>query len=203
VDGYRWYQNGTKLIPSSDPKFRKVHFSIVLLSGRDLRFKCHAYFLLDSKRNNQVLIHYLGDENVAVSFPHGHSKCESRLFYRTCPSVLTKLASVPDLPANVYKNSISSSVCASEFQSTHLPRNSRQIINLQQKKRHNSHLTHDAIYNLHELAYDLGDFVKLIKAFPDLVVVCGFELVLKELELVLQTQSDSPQLLSYDTTFQL
>ena len=203
MDGYRWYQNGTKLIPNSDPKFRKIYFSIVLPSGRDLRFKRHAYFLMDSTRNNQVLIHYIGDESVAINFPHGHSKSENRIFHRTCPSVLTKLASVPDLPANVYKNSISSSACAPEFQSSHLPRNSRQVINLQQKERQKSRLTHDALYNLHELAYDLGDFVKMIKTFPDLVIVCGFDTVLKELELVLQAQFESTQLLSYDTTFQL
>ena len=52
VDGYRWYQNETKLIRSSDPKFQKIYFSIVLPSGRDLRFKHHAYFLLDSMRNS-------------------------------------------------------------------------------------------------------------------------------------------------------
>ena len=43
-DGYHLYQNGTKLIPSGD------YFSIVFPSRRDLRFKHHAYFLLDSTK---------------------------------------------------------------------------------------------------------------------------------------------------------
>lgn len=85
--------------------------------------------------------------------------------------------------------------------SSNLTRNSRQIINLQQKERQKSHLT--ALYNLHELAYDLDDFVKIIKTFPDLLVICGFKIVLKELDLILKAQSELPQLLSYDTTFQL
>lgn len=62
-------------------------------------------------------------------------------------------------------------------------------------------LTHDALYNLHEMAYDIEDFVKVIKTFPDLLVICGIKVVLKEFNLVLQAQSEAPQLVSYDTTF--
>ena len=40
-----------------------------------------------------------------------------------------------------------------------MPHNFRQIKNLQYKERQKSRLTHDAIYNLHELAYDLDGFV--------------------------------------------
>lgn len=132
VDGYRWYQNGTKLIPSSDPKFRKIYFSIVLPSGRDLKFKRLAYFLLNDK-HKRVLIHYTGDSDVAVDFPHGNSKGDQK-FFRTCPSVITKLASVHNLPSNVYKKCISTGSCLPEFQSNLMPRNYRQIITKSAKK---------------------------------------------------------------------
>ena len=167
-----------------------------------MRFKRHAYFLLDPKRQNKVLIHYVGDESVAVDFPHGNSKSGNHIYRRTCPSTLNQLVSIPDLPSNVYKKVVSS--CSSQLPSSHLPRNTRQVINLQQKERQKVRLSsHDALYNVHELAYDLDGFVKVIKTFPDLTIVCSLDVMLKELDLVLQTQSTNTQLLSYDTTFQL
>ena len=83
------------------------------------------------------------------------------------------------------------------------PRNSKQIINLQQRQHQKSRLTHDAIYNLHELAYDLDGFVKIITTYPDLVVVCGLDSITKHLDNILMADSENSQLLSYDTTFQL
>jgi len=76
-------------------------------------------------------------------------------------------------------------------------------VNLQQKERQKSRLTHDGLYNLHELAYDLKPFVSSIKTFPDLLVVCGHTSLAVELNTLLQTETDYTQLLSYDTTFKL
>ena len=93
ADGYRWSQNGTKMIPKHDPKIRKVYFVALLPNGNDNHFKKHAYFLLDFDKAevvNVVLIHYVGDESIAVDFPHGNSKSGMN-FYRTCPSVLSKI----------------------------------------------------------------------------------------------------------------
>ena len=47
-------------------------------------------------------------------------------------------------------------------------------------------MSHDALYNVHELAYDLNGFVKIIKTYPDLVVVCGLDVVAREMNNVLQ-----------------
>ena len=65
-------------------------------------------------------------------------------------------------------------------------------------------LTHDALYNLHELAYDMNEFFQ-IATFPDLVVICGLKPMLKEINRLLQLSGMKSyhQLLSYDTTFQL
>ena len=76
VDGYRWYQNGTKRIPNSDPKVKKIHFSLSLPSGNTILFKKCAVFLLDTskKAGKCVLLHYIGDDSLAIDCPHGSSK---------------------------------------------------------------------------------------------------------------------------------
>ena len=203
VDGYRWFQYGTKLIPRREPIFRKMHFVSVLPSGQDKRFKRQAFFLIDAKQPRKaVLLHYLGDETIVIDFPHGNAKTD-QVFHRTCPSVLTDLASIRDHPGIIYKNAISSSGCPTEYQPALMPRNSRQVKNIQNRVRQKSRLTQDALYNIHELAYDLDGFVKTITTYPDLVVICGHDRVIRELDSVLHLVSDCPQLLSYDTTFQL
>ena len=73
---------------------------------------------------------------------------------------------------------------------------------MRMKMRQKFRLTHDALYNLHELAYDLDGFVLKISTYPDLVVVCAMKSMVVEMEGVLQSRA-VPQLLSYDTTFQL
>ena len=51
---------------------------------------------------------------------------------------------------------------------------------MQYIERQKSRLTHDALYNLHEVAYDLGGFVKRIVTYPDLTVVFGDSQILQE-----------------------
>lgn len=207
VDGYRWFQYGTKKLPMKEPVIKKVYFATVLQSGTsayDKRFRRQAFFSLDDNDAAAVLVHYLGDESIAEDFPHGNSKCDSdRPHHRTYPSSLAKYSSVDDLPCNVYKKAISRCDCPQPVISAYLPKNSRQLTNLQQKERQKSRLTHDGLYNLHELAYDLNGFVKIMTTYPDLVIICGLTELIKELDMVLQLESERPQLLSYDTTFQL
>ena len=77
-----------------------------------------------------------------------------------------------------------------------------QICNNFTKQR----LSHDALYNLRELVYDLNGFVHKVITYPDLIVVCGNKTVLKECNRLLSLsyqQINDPQLMSYDTTFQL
>ena len=68
------------------------------------------------------------------------------------------------------------------------------------KHRQRFRLSHDALYNLHELAYDLEGFVLKICTHPDLVVVCALKNMVIEMESVQQSNAPS-QLLSYNTTF--
>ena len=72
-DQYRWFQNGSKRIPKSGSVVQKIYYVCVTPNGNNATFKRLAYSLLDDT-NNFSLIHYLGDHNVAVPFPHGNSK---------------------------------------------------------------------------------------------------------------------------------
>ena len=152
MDGYRWFQYGTKTIPRSEPVIRKLHFCCVIPTGHNKGFRRQALFLLHDKQPQKaVLLHYLGDESVAVDYPHGNCKGDSNQVFRcTCPSVLADLSSTHDLPSNVYKSAISKPMedCPPALQATYMPRNLRQIKNLQYKERQKSRLTHDAIIQL-------------------------------------------------------
>lgn len=165
----------------------------------------HAYQLLPPNNTNVVLIHYIGDEKAAIPHAHGNAKRETgRAHIRTCPSVLRSLEEECKVTstAKAYRNRITQVPPP-----THLPvkqpRNTTQVKNIRSKILRRQRLSHDALYNLHELAADMPDFIHVIRTHPDLVCVCGQKALLQELDRLLLVSSPSPQLLSYDTTFQL
>ena len=82
------------------------------------------------------------------------------------------------------------------------PRNMKQLCNLRYKHLNQTRISRDALYNKHELAYDIPGFIRKITTYPDLVGICGLQEILEEANKVLQLKSPS-QLLSYDTTFKL
>lgn len=84
-----------------------------------------------------------------------------------------------------------------------LPRNKKQVSNMQAKGRQKLRLSHDALYNVHELAFDLDNFIHKINTFPDLVIVCGLKVMLRKINRIIQLHHNPPILFSYDTTFQL
>ena len=83
------------------------------------------------------------------------------------------------------------------------PRNTKQVNNIRSKLLEKHKLSHDALYNLHELASDVPDFVWSIHTHPDLVCVCSNKRFAEELGRMLQIDFSSLGLLSSDTTFQL
>ena len=117
--------------------------------------------------------------------------------------MLRELQQATKSPSVVYKKHVSLCRCSLEHQPVLVPRNSKQVSNMQALQRQKIRLSHDAMYNLHEVAYDIPDFVHKIVTHPDLVIVCGIKSVLKECNILLGLQLSFPQLLSYDTTFQL
>ena len=190
-------------MPTGIPVVKKVYAVNVNDQGKNSDFKRSAYTLLDDANNECLtLIHYTGDHSTATLFPHGNSK-KSKPYIRTCPSVLEKVAEVNDVPSNVYKKLVAEVDCTSSHQPVLNPRDTTQVKNVQAKNRQKLRLTHDALYNLHELAYDLGDFVSKIITYPDLIVICGLKGLKQELDRLILSAPDDPVLMSYDTTFQL
>lgn len=182
-----------------------MYFVTATPDGNDSRFKRLAYQMIDTTEPTLTLIQYVGDESVAIDYPHGNRKGTSITHIRTCPSVLKKVSQSEDIPSNVYKKEIASDTCEPSHQSVLKPRNCKQVSYVQAKQRQRSRLSHDALYNVHELAYDLNGFVAKITTYPDLILVCGLKEITREFDRVLHfgCSSGNPQLLSYDTTFQL
>ena len=152
-----------------------------------------------------VLIHYTGDENCAIEFAHGNACKElSRPYNRTCPLVIQSMkdSCKSDTSATVYQELVTKVPPA-----THLavlqPQNTRQVKNIRSALQRQQRLTHDGLYNLHELAFDLPDFIHTICTHSNLVCVCGNKQLFNELDRVLVLKYGGHQLLSYDTTFQL
>ena len=84
-----------------------------------------------------------------------------------------------------------------------MPFSNLQMSNHKAMERQKFQISHDGLYNLHEITYDLGGYISKTVTYPDLVVVCALPALLNEAKHVLQLKSSSPQLLSYDTTYQL
>ena len=152
-------------------------------------FKRYSFQLFNNEKN-LTLIHYKGDEAVVQK----HKK-------QTCPSVRRKFEEKQESPSVVYKNCSTTSSVPPEYHSIFTPRNIKQVSNLQTRYRQRLRLSHDALYNLHELSYDLNSFVLKIVTYPDLIVVCGLNPMIKNINRLFSIQNK--QLLSYDTTFQL
>ena len=65
ADGYRWYQNGRKLLPSSNPVVVKMYYFLLMESESGLvktkDFRKITYSLMDDSKGVQgILIQYLG-----------------------------------------------------------------------------------------------------------------------------------------------
>ena len=83
------------------------------------------------------------------------------------------------------------------------PRNLRQVKNAQSATRRVQRYTQDDLFNLVELAYGLKDFVHHLFLVPELGVVFAHRAILQEMRAVLSITGTKPQLLSYNTTYNL
>ena len=191
--------DGSRMVAKLPQRNIKTYFVNVIPQGNNSNFKRLAYTLIGG---NTTLVRYLGDHTSASDFPHGNAVHKDVVHIRSCPSVFRNLPT-NDAPSNMYKKEIAKGNCKPHHQPVLQPRNTKQLSNAQARERQNLRLTHDALYNLHELAHDLDGFVTKITTYPDLTVICGSNLIVAEFNRVLRATTQSPQLLSYDTTFQL
>jgi len=88
---------------------------------------------------------------------------------------------------------------------TSAPRNVEQIRNTKKIQRNQARLSHDALYNLHELAYD-SNFIHRIVTYPDLSVICYNQDLVEVFTNLLSSSADHDKptvTVTYDTTFNL
>lgn len=119
---------------------------------------------------------------------------------QTCASVRRDLEKQEQSLSGLYKKNVNKFVL-NEYQSILSPRNPKQISNLISRQRQRLRLSHDALYNIHELCYDVEVFVNKVITYPDLIVICGLRPMLKQIDRLLSFFDG--HLMSYDTTFQL
>ena len=180
-----------------------MYFDVDTPDGPSKEFRKHCYQFL--KNPSVTLVHYFGDEKAAVNFSHGNSKRNNeKNFVRTCPSTLNRCRDLVklDKPNVVYKKEVAEIKCSPNLVSVCTPRNLKQVRNVRYEHLNLTRISHDALYNLHEIAYDIAGFIWKINTFPDLICICGLQEIINECDKVLLLDS-SLQLLSYDTTFNL
>ena len=205
-DHYRWFQNGCKQLPKVEPKVKKYYFNIMQPDNTNSNeFQKIVYQLLDSP--SLSLIQYLGNDLKAVDYSHGNSKAEdTKPYIRTCPSVIEEIkeSDPSEYASAFYKKSLSTISGLSTSNPALQLQNMRQVINHKSLERQKTRLSHDELYNIHELAYDLDGFIAKIITYLDLVIVCGHPKLLNEMNNLLQIGNTTPgQLFSYDATFEL
>ncbi|XP_075440434.1 uncharacterized protein LOC142485236 [Ascaphus truei] len=110
-------------------------------------------------------------------------------------------------PINVYKTLLSrkGSEGNHDRMAVDHPRNAKQVKNTIYTKRRNEKISRDEIFSLHELALQLDAFIWNITTYPDIMVFVGLPDIIRLSCSLLETslKQKHPQLLSYDTTFQL
>ena len=108
-DQYRWVNQGVRSLPKKNPLVRKSYFQVHTPDGPSKEFTRHAYQLLPPNSSSITLVHYIGNENAAVDFPHGNQKHNKENAYTgTCPSVLRNLETecAKSIPSKVYRSAI-------------------------------------------------------------------------------------------------
>lgn len=88
---------------------------------------------------------------------------------------------------------------------TAAPRNCEQIRNTMKVQRNRQRLSRDALYNLHEFAYD-SNFIHHIVTFPDLSVICYHKELIDAFNSRLSSTVNGAKptvSVTYDTTFNL
>ena len=93
ADGYSWTNQGTKSLPRKDPKYRKSYFYIKDIHGKpNSGFRKDVYLPVNPKPDQCVcIVHYIGDEELSAPAPYGNTKAQTKMFFRTKPSVVEQI----------------------------------------------------------------------------------------------------------------
>ena len=108
-----------------------------------------------------VFLKYVGDETKAVDYAHGNATRTKRNYIRTQPAVIKRIKERSGTARQVYQDLI----LAGPSDATSVPRNQEQVRNALKASRNQLRLSRDALYNLHEIAYDTLCFCLMINKY--------------------------------------
>jgi hypothetical protein len=145
---------------------------------------------------------YYGDNTVYRNLPHAGRKKNTRPYKRTKPNDI-KQRCLSEKPKQVYDKMLTEKSPTAVINGVTVPRNEKQIKNIQAKARVEAKQSHDSLYALHLLEKQLEyDYIISIKTCPDLEVFVGNSELFAELNKLLQVKDIDIELY-YDTTFNL
>jgi len=141
ADGYTWRNNGKRLFESEGFFVEKHSFRIVNNGEVSAKFQKHA-FRFSEKYNGKTLIVYYGDIDEYENMPHGNRKRNKRPHKRVKPLFIKSIKIRKDEnPQEIY-NSLKSDNLNELVQGTSVPRNNRQVQNIQAYFRKKTKLSH-------------------------------------------------------------
>ena len=206
ADGYTWRYIGKKEKVISGVTIVKVYFHLRNGSEKSSKFKRTMYRISGSNDQKLTVVVYDGDHTEYIAMPHGtcNSKSvNSRPFQRTLPSVLNNLKTrMNENPVDRQNAKDLHNKLRSELPYELNPRNTKQIRNMQASVNRAKRLTHDSLYNLHELYYHLDGYIAGIKTLPDLHVIAAHPELISEFDRLIQMKGEDAVCLFYDTTFE-
>jgi hypothetical protein len=144
----------------------------------------------------------MGEEKMYGPMTRGDSKHDTE-FIRTMPSVIDQIREKEGAPHKVYKNIICSNIVDGSHQAVANPINTKQVENIQLKKREKQALSKEDIYNLVLLSYQLDGFVSEVLVYLDLLAVVALPEIIDLFKDLIEIKSDDAVYLVYDTIFNL
>ena len=119
----KWHHYGRKKLQTC-PVVIKTYYVFVDAAGKEeKKFKKFVYKFSEDI-NQTVVIHYQGDDSIAIN---------SALHVRTLPSIMRQLESAETTPSVAYKRMVATTGPSQEHLAVQLPRNRKQIKNLQSR----------------------------------------------------------------------
>lgn len=204
VDQCWWCNYSVKMYPAKKHTCKKDNISCTdcwRCQFRSSDFTCISYQYVQAP--HRTVIQYIGLSTIAVQFLHRNSDHNDRNYVRSCLSVIHQLRQEVkhELPGNIYRASTGTDD-PPVLHPAKVPRNNKQVQNAAYSVQEQQCLSHDALYNLLKITYDISDFVHKITVHPNVLVICGTLRIINMCNTALLVSPQDHQVLtSYDTTF--
>ncbi|XP_053399554.1 uncharacterized protein LOC128557051 [Mercenaria mercenaria] len=145
ADGYTWKNNGRRVYKTEGKDIERTFFKIRNQGIDSDGFQKHVFRFTDSDYNGKTVIVYYGDSVAYKELPHGNRKKNSRPYKRTKPSVIKdiKRRGVDEKPKQLIDKMKCEESLNTKIEGVNVPRNTKQIKNIQSNIRKEAKLSHD------------------------------------------------------------